>query len=97
MVERHNRAPGLLVRPDQPLIGVIGREGNQEVVRYFVDEQDADRQATPTSIQRALDLAGAWGDLDWEETAEALDRIRHESVPTPPTSPTAWLWACWRH
>ena len=84
MAERHNRTISLLVRPDQPLIGVIGYEGDQEVVRYFADEQDADSQATPAGIQRALSLAGAWSDLDWEATSQALDRIRHESVPTPP-------------
>ena len=32
----------------------------------------------------ALAVIGAWSDLDWEETAAELDRIRHESTPTPP-------------
>ena len=32
----------------------------------------------------ALSAFGAWSDMDWEETREALDRIRHESTPTPP-------------
>ena len=32
----------------------------------------------------ALSAFGAWSDMDWEETLEALDRIRHESTPTPP-------------
>lgn len=32
----------------------------------------------------ALDLVGAWSDLDIDEMADALDRIRHESKPTPP-------------
>jgi hypothetical protein len=31
-----------------------------------------------------LALAGAWADLDWEEAEAELDRIRHESQPTPP-------------
>jgi hypothetical protein len=29
-------------------------------------------------------LAGAWADLGWEEALDELDRIRHESQPTPP-------------
>lgn len=33
-------------------------------------------------IQAALDTAGAFSDLDWEETPAALDRIRHERRPT---------------
>jgi hypothetical protein len=32
----------------------------------------------------ARPLAGAWADLDWEEALDELDRIRHESDPTPP-------------
>ena len=32
----------------------------------------------------ALALAGAWADLDWDDAVAALDRIRHESEPTPP-------------
>ncbi|MBI3943029.1 MAG: hypothetical protein HY326_08450 [Chloroflexi bacterium] len=79
-----NHTPGLLVRNDQPLIGVLTVEGGQEVVRYFVDEQDADAAAPQDSIQQALSLAGVWSDLDWEEMETALDRIRHESLPTPP-------------
>jgi hypothetical protein len=27
---------------------------------------------------------GAWSDMDFDETLDALDRIRHESKPTPP-------------
>jgi hypothetical protein len=36
------------------------------------------------ALARALAAIGSWSDLDWDETAEALDRIRHESTPTPP-------------
>ncbi len=35
-------------------------------------------------VADALGLAGAWSDLDWEQTAEELDRIRHTNPPTPP-------------
>jgi hypothetical protein len=73
----------LRVGQDQPLIAIPVVEGDEEVTYYFVDEQAADEFMS----QRGADvrsLAGAWSDLDWEETVEALDRIRHESKPTPP-------------
>src|SRR5437016_322913 len=46
-------------------------------------------KATPkkkrkTSVEEALALAGAWGERDWNEVEQELDRIRHESTPTPP-------------
>jgi uncharacterized protein (DUF433 family) len=41
-------------------------------------------QAAAARAERALSLAGAWSDLDFDEMIDALDRIRHESKPTPP-------------
>jgi uncharacterized protein (DUF433 family) len=41
-------------------------------------------RATAARVERALSLAGAWSDLDFDEMLDALDRIRHESKPTPP-------------
>jgi hypothetical protein len=70
--------------PGQPLIGVMTEEQGHEVVRYFTKEADADRALTEDTTQAALALAGAWSDLAWDELAQALDRIRHESRPTPP-------------
>ena len=74
---------GLAVRPDRPLIGVVLVEDGEEVVRYFADEADADA-AVARVAAGPRSLAGAWADLDWEEAVIALDRIRHESEPTPP-------------
>jgi hypothetical protein len=83
--ERHpQHIPSFSVSPDQPLIGLVFIEDGQEVVRYFADEAAADAAALPESVHVALSLAGAWGDLDWNEAEAALDRIRHESQPTPP-------------
>ena len=73
----------IVVRDDRPLIGVITRENGKNVTRYFTDEDEADA-AIPPTVQRALELLGAWSDLDWEEAITELDRIRHESRPTPP-------------
>jgi prevent-host-death family protein len=70
----------LLVRGDQPLVGVVVHEGDQEFTRYSTDDGAAD----VAGIERALALAGAWADLDWDEAEAELDRIRHESQPTPP-------------
>ncbi len=74
----------LLVQPDQPLIGVILHEHGKDVVRYFAEEEAADAAISNTATEAALSVIGAWSDLDWDETVEALDRIRHETPPTPP-------------
>jgi hypothetical protein len=70
--------------PGQPLIGVIAEEQGREVVRYFIEEQEADKVMVHNTTQDALALAGAWSDLEWDELEKALDSIRHESHPTPP-------------
>jgi hypothetical protein len=69
---------------NQPLIGIPFEENGQEVVRYFSEETQADKAVSKDATQTALNLAGAWSDLSWEETERALDSIRHESKPTPP-------------
>ena len=79
---RHQQVPGLLVHSNQPLIGIPFEENGQEMVRYFTQEEEADRAST--GVDEAISLAGVWSDLDWDEMVEALDRIRHESKPTPP-------------
>ena len=85
MAERKRQPqPGLLVQDNQPLIGIPFEEKGQEVVRYFTDEKAADAAVSHSTTQAALSVIGAWSDMDWEEMVEALDRIRHESKPTPP-------------
>jgi hypothetical protein len=74
----------LLVESDQPLIGVVLEENGHEVIRYFADEAAADAVTSDAGTQAALGAIGAWSDLDWEEIETELDRIRHESRPTPP-------------
>ena len=68
----------------QPLIGIPFAENGHEVIRYFTDETAADAAVREQAIQQALSLAGSWGDLDWGEMEATLDRIRHDSPPTPP-------------
>ena len=81
---RHQQEQNLLVQSNQPLIGIPFEENGQEVVRYFTKEEEADRAVSDKDVQHAISLAGAWSDLDWDKMVEALDRIRHESKPTPP-------------
>jgi hypothetical protein len=85
MAERRRQGvPSLLVQGNQPLIGIPFEEQGHEVVRYFTGEQAADAAVPHSTLQAALSVIGAWSDLDWGEMVEALDRIRHESQPTPP-------------
>ncbi|MGH2534394.1 MAG: hypothetical protein ACRDJW_19160 [Thermomicrobiales bacterium] len=75
---------GLVVQEDQPLIGIPDVADGQAIVRYFASEADADAALSYDTLQDALALAGAWSHLDWEQTLDELDRIQHESTPTPP-------------
>ena len=82
MSARQESRRSLVVSGDHPLIGVIDQENDNEVVRYFTDEKRADAASGQASIQRALNLAGAWQHLmPWEEAEADLDRIRHQSQP----------------
>ncbi len=68
----------------QPLIGIPFEENGKEIIRYFSEEELADRAVSQNAADTAVSLAGAWSDLSWEEMEESLDRIRHDSKPTPP-------------
>ena len=74
----------LTVRSDQPLLGLLVEEAGHELVHYFAGDVPAAIEPDDHVIADALSLAGAWRDLDWEQTITALDRIRHATPPTPP-------------
>ncbi len=79
--ERQNN--DVTVHTREPLIAVpVG----DDHMRYFTSEAELRATIGQDVIQRGLELAGAWGDLGMseEEMLKALDRIRHESNPTPP-------------
>lgn len=78
----------LAVPGDQPLIGLFLRENGREVVRYFADEEQAEAAVPDDAVQDALNLAGAWSDLDWDEMEAELYRIGHSTPPTPPLEDT---------
>lgn len=78
----------LVVGTDQPLIGIFLEEDGREVVRYFADELDANVAVSDEATAEAKALAGVWKQMDWDGLVDSLDRIRHESEPTPPLGAT---------
>jgi hypothetical protein len=36
------------------------------------------------TLGKGRSLAGAWRDLAWDDEADAFDRMRHETPPSPP-------------
>lgn len=75
---------GAGVEGGQPPIPIpIDVDGEEREV-YFADSDEADAAMPADTVDRVLALAGAWRDLDWDEMSGALDRIRHDSKPTPP-------------
>jgi hypothetical protein len=78
--------PYLVARRDQPLIAIPGEEDGEEVTYYFVDEEAADAfvEERRGGAEPDLSWIGAWAHLDWDEFVEEIDRIRHQSKPTPP-------------
>ena len=76
--------PLITTTQNQPLIGIPFQENGKEVIRYFSEEEQADKAVSEDTTKAALRLAGAWSDLDWDEMENALDHIRHDSKPTPP-------------
>ena len=64
---------------------MVPEEVDGEIVtRVFFSFEDARQAMGRAASERALAAIGSWSDLDWEEMAYALDRIRHDSTPTPP-------------
>jgi hypothetical protein len=84
MAQHVSPPASLAATTEQPLIGLVLEEDGRQIVRAFADEAAANAAVADHALARALAAIGSWRDLDWDETVEALDRIRHESVPTPP-------------
>jgi len=72
-----------MVPADRALIGLIFEQDGRDVTHYFADDAAADA-AVGGAAKEALGLVGAWSDLGWEDIEPALDRMRHESPPSPP-------------
>jgi len=74
----------LIAHADQPLIAVPIVQDGEERICYFVDDAGADAALVHAGTKRPIKLAGVWSDLNEEDVLASLDRIRHESTPTPP-------------
>ncbi len=84
MSDQPEQGTHFVARQNQPLIAVPIEQDGREEVHYFVDEAAADAALRQTAEQAPMKLAGVWSDLDAEAMLDALDRLRHESKPTPP-------------
>jgi ABC-type Mn2+/Zn2+ transport system ATPase subunit len=73
--------PFLLVEEGQPLVAVPLEIDGRKLVAYVPQEGAIDDSELPQSVRDALNLAGAWSDLDWEEAQATLARIRRDSKP----------------
>ena len=82
--QHQGQGTSFVVRRDRPLIAVPMDQDGVEEVRYFVDEAAADAVLGQTTQPAPIKLAGVWSDLDAEAMLNELDRLRHESKPTPP-------------
>ena len=57
---------------------------HKKTIAILMPMEPAPTAKKQQAIEETLALAGAWGDLDWNEVEAELDRIRHSSKPTPP-------------
>jgi hypothetical protein len=76
-------AQSIVVKKNHPLIGLLIEENGEWTERYFSSEEDARAAVAKSRRGPAKSLAGVWSDLDTDEMLRELDRIRHESPPSP--------------
>ncbi len=82
MAAEHLSQPSMAADSHQPLVGVFVAD-DSDVVLYYADTPQASGQS-PSRAAEALAVIGAWAHMDWDTLADSLDRIRHDSQPTPP-------------
>ena len=69
---------------------VIERDGKVlAAVISIEDLPEIRRRPTREDIERALELAGAWSDMDTEALKKEIYRWRHEA---PPSEPANWCY-----
>jgi hypothetical protein len=66
---------GIHIGKEEPLIAV---PDDAEGETYFTSEEAADAARTDETLQQALETAGAFSDLSWEEAEADFARMRHE-------------------
>ncbi len=62
------------VGPSEALIAVPTEDGG---TIYYISEEAARADITDEMIQAAITTAGAWSDLDFDETMDEFGRVRH--------------------
>jgi hypothetical protein len=77
------RGDYVVVEEGRGPVAVPSEENGRRLLYVFADEETA-REVLPETTRDALNVIGAWADLDWDEMVEALDRIRHANPPSPP-------------
>ena len=60
------------------------RDNSHDVALLTPVSTERKQQTNRQAIEETLALAGSWKDLDFDDMIEQLDRIRHDSKPTPP-------------
>ena len=60
------------------------QENSHDIALLTPVDTERKQQTNRQAIEETLALAGSWKDLDFDDMIEQLDRIRHESKPTPP-------------
>ena len=86
MIERLRRALEHIDELPPSMQEVLAEQIEQmtEPVEEVVDQPRMIDPNLPKSVRDALAMAGSWSDLQDDDEFEALERIRHESKPTPP-------------
>jgi len=57
---------------------------DNKIVAVLTPVETEKKQQNKKALEETLALAGAWKDLDFDDMLQQLDKIRHESKPTPP-------------
>jgi len=60
------------------------RENSHDIALLTPVDTEKKQNTNQQAIEETLALAGSWKDLDFDNMLDELDRIRHESKPTPP-------------
>src|SRR5690349_8129806 len=69
---------------NEPLITLPVDDQGVETAVYFTSEAAADEYVRKIRPQGPVSFAGIWSDLDADDMLDSLERIRHDSKPTPP-------------
>ena len=72
----------LIARRGEPVIVIPVEVDGEEAEWVFTSEAEADAALRNQETEEALDLAGAWGDIDADEIQDELVRLRYANPPS---------------